>query len=74
MLILLMALGASTFHYTGRLHEMKHASSIEHCGKRNCFLAMVTGLLITALVRFMVSVALAIHEDPRDSDFFKNNS
>jgi solute carrier family 39 (zinc transporter), member 1/2/3 len=52
-----LALGAGTFLYMGTLHEMKHASLIEHCGKRNCFLAMVAGLIITALVRFMVGEA-----------------
>ena len=52
-----LALGAGTFLYMGTLHEMKHASLIEHCGKRNCFLAMVAGLLITALVRLVVGEA-----------------
>ncbi|MFK7778853.1 MAG: ZIP family metal transporter [Gimesia sp.] len=52
-----LALGAGTFLYMGTLHEMKHASLIEHCGKRNCFLAMVAGLVITAFVRFMVGEA-----------------
>ncbi|WP_298862712.1 ZIP family metal transporter [uncultured Gimesia sp.] len=52
-----LALGAGTFLYMGTMHEMKHAALIEHCRKRNCFLAMVAGLLITALVRFMVGEA-----------------
>lgn len=52
-----LALGAGTFLYMGTLHEMKHASLIEHCCKRNCFLAMVAGLLITALVRLVVGEA-----------------
>ncbi len=52
-----LSLGAGTFLYMGTLHEMKHASLIEHCGKRSCFLAMVAGLIITALVRFVVGEA-----------------
>lgn len=52
-----LALGAGTFLYMGTLHEMKHASLIEHCGKRNCFLAMIAGLVITALVRLVVGEA-----------------
>lgn len=54
---IVLSLGAGTFLYMGTLHEMKHASLIEHCCKRNCFLAMVAGLLITALVRFVVGEA-----------------
>jgi len=52
-----LSLGAGTFLYMGTLYEMKHASLIEHCGKRSCFLAMVAGLFITALVRFVVGDA-----------------
>ena len=52
-----LSLGAGTFLYMGTLHEMKHASLIEHCGKRSCFLAMVAGLVITALVRFVMGEA-----------------
>ncbi|QDT81552.1 ZIP Zinc transporter [Gimesia maris] len=52
-----LSLGAGTFLYMGTLYEMKHASLIEHCGKRSCFLAMVTGLFITALVRFVMGDA-----------------
>lgn len=54
---IVLSLGAGTFLYMGTLHEMKHASLIEHCCKRNCFLAMVAGLFITALVRFVVGEA-----------------
>ncbi|QDU09762.1 ZIP family metal transporter [Gimesia aquarii] len=53
----MLSLGAGTFLYMGTLHEMKHASLIEHCGKRNCFLIMVAGLVITAIVRFVVGEA-----------------
>lgn len=52
-----LSLGAGTFLYMGTLHEMKHASLIEHCGKRSCFLAMLAGLFITAFVRFIVGEA-----------------
>ena len=51
---IVLSLGAGTFLYMGTLHEMKHASLIEHCGKRNCFLAMVAGLFLTALVRYVM--------------------
>lgn len=57
---IVLSLGAGTFLYLGTLHEMKHASLIEHCGKRNCFLIMLSGLVITALVRFLVGEALHI--------------
>lgn len=52
-----LALGAGTFLYMGTMHEMKHAALIEHCRKRNCFLAMLAGLLITALVRLILGEA-----------------
>lgn len=52
-----LALGAGTFLYMGTLHEMKHASLIEHCCKPRCFIWMLAGLVITALVRFIVGEA-----------------
>ena len=54
---IVLSLGAGTFLYMGTLHEMKHASLIEHCGKRSCFLAMLAGLVITALVRYLMGNA-----------------
>ncbi|QDT44653.1 ZIP Zinc transporter [Gimesia alba] len=54
---IVLSLGAGTFLYMGTLHEMKHASLIEHCGKRSCFLTMVAGLVITALVRLVMGEA-----------------
>jgi zinc transporter ZupT len=52
-----LALGAGTFLYMGTLHEMRRASLIEHCCKLSCFLAMLAGLSITALVRWIVGEA-----------------
>ncbi len=52
-----LALGAGTFLYMGTLHEMKHASLIEHCCRPSCFLAFMVGLILTALVRFVVGEA-----------------
>lgn len=52
-----LALGAGTFLYMGTLHEMRHASLIEHCCKPRCFLWLLAGLTITALVRWIVGEA-----------------
>jgi len=52
-----LALGAGAFLYMGTLHEMRHASLIEHCCKLRCFAWMLTGLTITALVRWIVGEA-----------------
>lgn len=52
-----LALGAGTFLYMGTLHEMKRSPLIEHCCKFSCFLAMLAGLSITALVRWIVGEA-----------------
>lgn len=52
-----LAIGAGAFLYMGTLHELKRASLIEHCCKLNCFLCMFAGLLITALVRWIVGEA-----------------
>jgi len=52
-----LALGAGTFLYMGTLHELKRASLIAHCCKLSCFLYMLAGLFITALVRWIVGEA-----------------
>lgn len=52
-----LALGAGTFLYMGTLHELKRASLIQHCCKPSCFVAMLAGLSITALVRWLVGEA-----------------
>ena len=49
-----MALGAGTFLYIGTLHEMKQSALIQHCCKLSCFLSMLAGLVVTALVRWIV--------------------
>ena len=54
---IVLALGAGTFLYMGTLHDMKRASLIEHCCKLSCFLWMLAGLSITALVRWVVGEA-----------------
>ena len=54
---IVLALGAGTFLYMGTLHDMKRASLIHHCCKLSCFLTMLAGLGITALVRWIVGEA-----------------
>lgn len=49
-----LAMGAGTFLFLGTLHEMKHASMIEHCCKPSCFVSMLGGLAVTALVRWII--------------------
>ena len=56
----ILSVGAGTFLYMGTLHEMQHSALIEHCSKRSCFLAMLAGLLITALVRLIVGEVHAV--------------
>ena len=53
----ILALGAGTFLYMGTLHEMKRATLIEHCCKPSCFAAMLAGLAVTSLVRWIVGEA-----------------
>ena len=52
-----LALGAGTFLFMGTLHEMKRASLIEHCCRLSCFLYMLAGMSLTALVRWIVGEA-----------------
>lgn len=52
-----LALGAGTFLYMGTLHELQSAPMIEYCKKPNCFLIMVSGFAVTALVRWLMGEA-----------------
>ncbi len=52
-----LAVGAGTFLYMGTLHEMKRATLIKHCCNLDCFAAMLAGLSITAIVRWIVGEA-----------------
>ncbi len=52
-----LALGAGTFLYMGTLHELKSAPMIEYCRSPHCFLIMVSGFAVTALVRWIMGEA-----------------
>ena len=52
-----LSLGAGTFLYMGTLHELKHAPMIQYCKNPHCFLIMVSGFTVTALVRWIMGEA-----------------
>ena len=52
-----LALGAGTFLYMGTLHELKRAPMIEYCQNPRCFVLMILGFALTALVRWIVGEA-----------------
>ncbi|WP_425399352.1 ZIP family metal transporter [Aeoliella sp.] len=52
-----LSLGAGTFLYMGTLHEMKRATLIQHCCRPSCYVALIAGLAITGLVRWIVGEA-----------------
>lgn len=52
-----LSLGAGTFLYMGTLHELKHAPMIQYCRNPHCFLIMVSGFTVTALVRWIMGEA-----------------
>lgn len=52
-----LALGAGTFLYMGTLHELKRAPMIKCCHHPRCFVMMVIGFALTALVRWIVGEA-----------------
>lgn len=54
---IVLSLGAGTFLYMGTLHEMKKATLIEHCCRPSCYVALVAGLSITGVVRWIVGEA-----------------
>lgn len=51
---IILSLGTGTFLYMGMLHDLKRTPLIQHCCSLTCFLWMLAGLLITALVRWVI--------------------
>lgn len=57
----ILSLASGVFLYMATLHEMRHAPLIIHCCTPRGFGAMLVGLLVTALVRWMVGMAHTGH-------------
>ncbi len=58
---IILSLAAGVFLFMATLHEMKHSPLIIHCCTPKGFLAMLAGLIITALVRLMIGLAHTGH-------------
>jgi zinc transporter ZupT len=56
-----LSLAAGVFLYMGTLHEMKHSPLIVHCCTVRGFVAMISGLVLTALVRVLLGMAHTGH-------------
>lgn len=54
---IIMSLAAGTFLYMSTLHELRHTPLIVDCHTRKGYLLMLTGFVITALVRLILAEA-----------------
>lgn len=57
----ILSLASGVFLYMGTLHEMKHAPLIVHCCTVRGFVALLAGLVLTALVRVLLGMAHTGH-------------
>ena len=53
----ILSLASGTFLYMSTLHDLKHSPMIAYCGKKNGFILMVAGFLLTAFVRWLLGEA-----------------
>lgn len=54
---IILAMGSGTFLYMATLHELKRAPMIQYCRNPHCFLFMIGGFIVTALVRWIMGEA-----------------
>ncbi len=57
----ILSLAAGVFFYMATLHELKHSPLIVDCCTRKGFAAMLSGLIITALIRLLLGIAHTGH-------------
>lgn len=53
----IFSLAAGTFLYMGSIHEMKHTPLIADCGSKRGFVLLLSGFMLTALVRLIIGEA-----------------
>lgn len=53
----ILSLASGTFLYMGTTHEMRHTPIIQDCGSKRGFALMLSGFVLTALVRLIIGEA-----------------
>lgn len=54
---IILSIAAGTFLYMGTLHELRHSTLITECRYKKGFLLLVAGIIVTALVRYLIGEA-----------------
>jgi zinc transporter ZupT len=54
---IVLAMAAGVFLYMSTVHELQNAPMIRECGKRRGYAAFIVGVLVTALVRWIIGEA-----------------